>query len=274
MTLPPEQRDLRTSTGLLASNLALVLPFVLVGVVLGGLQVARFSLAVPVATQVFPAEGVVSLSSHFFPRGSATVGTAPAMVQGLKPPYLALLLGKTVLETLVVALGTAVFCWRATTGSWLPPVRSLGWLASYALAVAALSIGTLLAASVAPSITVVVALLALPLSVLLFLTPAVVVLDGVDPIQGVRRAAGLFTARPLRLGIGVLVLSYVGNVLTGVVTLVDGSSPLAFGLGTALSTAVAGTLLAALLVTGYESTVARSESAADPSGVQATATDD
>lgn len=230
-----------------------VLPFVCVGLVGGALTAVRLSLDVALAHSAFPSRGELVLTAHFFPQGGTVVTSQPGAVQGLKIPYLAVLAGLAMLESVVIALGTAVACWRLEHQEWRPPDRAVGWLVSYAVGTAVLSVALLLSVGVfaVPRIVLVALLLVLP--VVLFLVPAVIVFEQADPLTACWRGLQLWGSQPVRTTLWALVLGYLGYLLTGVVLLFDTVHLGAYVTGTVCSTAIVGSAHALVLVHLYHS---------------------
>ena len=241
----------------------LVLPFVAVGLVTGVLVAARLLVEVPVAQTAFPARGQFVFTTHFMPQGGAVITTRPSMLRGLKLPYLAVLGGFFALESLFVALATGIACWRTSRGEWLPPLSALGWLGSYALGVSALTFSGLWLAGtgVIPSIGVVIVLLVL--ASVLFVTPAVVIIEQVDPLTGATRAVRSFVAHPLRVAGAALLVGYLGYLFTGVTLLFDTTHVFGYGISAAISTAVGGTVHVVVLLWLYRTGRGEGEHAAD-----------
>lgn len=232
----------------------LSMPFAVAGLVAAALTVLRLQIEVPAATAAFPSRGQFLLRAPFLPSGSEVVLTGPGMIRHLKLPYIALLGGIGLVESATLALATATFCWRAEKGGWIPPLRSVAWILVYAGGIWALSFGTLLATAtgiVPPLVAVVVEV---PLGIVLFLAPAVVVLESVNPVTGIRSGWRRFPSAPVRVTVGVLTVGYLSYLLTVSTTVLGTEAVGSFVVGTVASITVGGTVHAAMLVWAYRRT--------------------
>lgn len=220
----------------------LVLPFFALGTVSGLLAIGRLSLDVPVANGAFPARGLLFLSSTFIPSGGSVLTTQPAMVDSLKLPYLLAIGGIVLVNHVAMAVATAVGCWRLSTEQWVPPVAVVGRMLIYALAVGVISFGGLTIASAWPVVSIVYALGFLGASVVLFLTPAVLVFEQPTIRRAIRLATTLFTEGPTRIVVLAVAVAYVGYLSTGITTLLGAESMAAYATGAVVSTTVGGTV--------------------------------
>ena len=230
----------------------LAVPFVGVGAAVGALVALRLSLAVPAADAAFPARGLVVFTARYLPTGGSVVSTQPGALRGLELPFLfatgAVMAGQLV----AAALGTAVACWRVSADEWLPPLSVVGWLVAYALGVALLLFTGLVVVGSGTVPPVVVSIPLLAPGVVLFLTPAVIVIEGTSAWAGIARGASLFAAAPVRLTATALLVGYVGYLCTGVTALVGSGSVATYAVGAVAGTAVGGPIHAVALLWLYE----------------------
>lgn len=218
----------------------LVLPFLALGTVSAFLAIGRLSLEVPVARGAFPARGLLYLGSTFLPTGGAVFVTQPAMLVGLEVQYLLAIAGIVVSTHLATAIATAVGCWRLSTGRWVPPWSIVGRLSVYALAIGLIAIGGLALASAWPLLAVPFALAFLGSSVVLFLTPAVLVFERTSLRTAIGRATKLFVHGPGRIVVLSVVVAYIGYLSTGLTTLFGAETLAAYAVGAMVSTTVGG----------------------------------
>lgn len=231
-----------------------VLPFACAGAVVAALVAVRLAVDVPAVRAAFPSQGWLRFTAPLLPSGGAVLTLTPGAVRGLKPVYLATLGGIAALQSVAVVAATAAVCWRVEAGAWVPPADALGWSACYGVGVALLTFGAVWLSAVGGVPPVVWALLVLVAGVVLFLAPAVIVLERTDPLRGVRTAATRFAADPIGITGTVLLVGYVGYALTGVTTLLGGGTVLAYAVGAFVSTTVGGTVHAVFLLRRYRAT--------------------
>lgn len=252
--------DRVTTTGLVGDagryvvrSPALVLPFLVVALVVAGVEFLRRRGPVPVQTTSYSLATGFDVQSHIYPSALSQTTTPLNALVDLKPQYLAWVVGLELVTFLAVVVAGAVVVTRVTDSS-----LSLAGVVRYGAFVVALGLLPSVNFSGA-SIVVGLPLLVVAyyITVRLFAVPVFLV-QGL----GFRRAAGRSWAATDGRGwsvFGVLVLLGIGYSLTAVVPTV----------GPALSTAVFGTLHAVTLGLFVECT---SSSTADAGLSSASAT--
>lgn len=231
-------------------------PFLLAGLVGAASTVARLESPYAVGVAPFPRAGVVHVPLALVPALEPTIEIGSATVVGLKPAFLAILVGWQAALALVVATAFAVVVWRAapeTTGR-VPPRSRIGWLAGYVAAVQAAFLGLPYASAVlggSSGLALLLVLLAIPIAVGLFLTPAWIVLEGRGPLDAARESVRDAASRPGSIAGCLVGAGVLGYVLTGVSTFVPGSATVGVAIGTLASVAIAGPVHAVLVSAAY-----------------------
>lgn len=219
----------------------LLVPFLALGTVSALLTIGRLSLDVPVANGAFPARGLIYHGSTFLPTGGAVVVTQPAMVAGLKVQYLLAIVGIVVTSHFAAGTATAVGCWRLSTGRWVPPSSIVGRLSVYAFAIGMMAIGGLVLSSAWPLLAIPFVLAFLGSSIVLFLTPAVLVFERSSLRTAIGRATKLFVDGPGRIVVLSIAVAYIGYLTTGLTTNFGTETLAAYAVGAIVSTTVGGT---------------------------------
>ncbi|ELZ00425.1 hypothetical protein [Natrialba asiatica] len=278
----------RITIVLLRARPSLLVPFALAGAVGATSAVARIESPYPVDMVAFPANGVVHLSVALVPALEPMAEVNSGLVLGLKPAFLAVLIGwqvglalaVTVAFAGVVRLATrsisktdAISSTSATSevgadGSrglipgLVPSPARLGWLFAYVLGVQIVLLAGLFVVGAfgigpgpGPRSTGLGLLfgwlfVVVPIASGLFLTPAAIVIGGKRPIEAVIESGAYAVRRPFSVVALLLATGYLGTVLTGVFH--GGPSPrIGVALGTFTSVAVGGTLHATVVAAAY-----------------------
>jgi hypothetical protein len=222
---------LRGATRRVRSSPTLALPFLVVGLLLAGVDYVRLRDPVPVRVTEYTLASGLDVQSPLYPSAVSRTTTSLDALVGLKPQYLAWVVGLELLSFVAVVVAGAVVVARVTE----TPL-SVGGVARYGLFVLA----TLLVPSVnfsGGSVVVGLALFvpAFYVAVHLFALPALLV-HGVGFRSAVRGSWALVTG----VGWSVFGLLVALGLCYSLVALVP-------AVGTVLSTALAGTLHAVVL---------------------------
>ncbi|MFC3960070.1 hypothetical protein [Halovivax cerinus] len=246
---------LRATLVVLRDRPRVFVPFLALGLLGGGTTLARLASPIALAPARFPERGYVHLPVSFVPDGQAGLEYGPGAISGLKPQFLAFLVGLDLAVVLATTVAFAIGLWTVADGTsgHVPPVGRVCWLVSYVLVVE----GALLVATYASwagvggtGTALVVLLVGWPISVGLFPAPAYVVLDGDGPIGAVRESVALVTDRFAAIVAVVVLLGYAGYVMTGV-AVVAPDPTVGAALGTVFSTTVVGTVHAVVVFVVY-----------------------
>ncbi|ELY85064.1 hypothetical protein [Natrialba taiwanensis] len=276
---------IRITIMLLRARPALLVPFALAGAVGATSAVARIESPYPVDMVAFPANGVVHLSVALVPTLEPMAEVNSGLVLGLKPVFLAVLIGWQVglaLAVTVAFAGVVRLAARSISktdaisspsaisevGSdesrglpgIVPSLVRLGWLFAYVLGVQVVLLAGLFVVGAfgigpGPGSTGLGLLfgwlfVVVPIASGLFLTPAAIVIGGKRPVEAVIESAVYAVRRPLSVVVLLLTTGYLGTVLTGVFH--GGPSPrIGVALGTFTSVAVGGTLHAIVVAAAY-----------------------
>ncbi|ELZ08971.1 hypothetical protein [Natrialba aegyptia] len=277
---------IRITIAVLRARPSLLVPFALAGVVGATSAVARIESPYPVDMVAFPANGVVHLSVALVPALEPMVEVNSGLVLGLKPAFLAVLIGWQVGLALAVTVAFAgvvraaarliskthaISSPSATSEvgadeskglipSLVPSPVRLGWLFAYVLGIQIVLLAGLFVVGAfgigpGPGSTGLGPLfgwlfVVVPIASGLFLTPAAIVIGGKRPIEAAIESAAYAVRRPLSVVALLLATGYLGTVLTGVFH--GGPSPrIGVALGTFTSVAVGGTLHAIVVAAAY-----------------------
>lgn len=249
---------LATALGTLRERPRLAGPFLLTAVVGAASTVARLETPYAVSVAPFPREGVVRVPLALVPALEPAIELGPATLLGLKPAYLAVLVGWQAALAVVVATAFAAVVWQSApeTAGRLPPGTRVARLAGYVLAVQLAFAAAAYAIAATPAgalgLAIPAVLVAVPIAVGLFLTPAWIVLAGKRPVAAARESVAEARSRPVSVAALLVAVGYLGYAATGVAHLVPASDPaVPVAVGTIASVAVAGTVHAAVVAAAY-----------------------
>ncbi|WP_435364970.1 hypothetical protein [Haloarchaeobius sp. DYHT-AS-18] len=241
----PDQRQRSSGTmGLIGDAVediwddpALLVPYLLAGVVVAAVDTLRLADPVPVDVQTTGTNGLIHVRIRSFPGVVRVVQSWPTSLPGLEPAYLASTLAANVLAVAcgVLAMALVVSRFDAKTSRGRRPV---GRLLAYALVLGALGSGVGgLALWVGFPATLLAVLGMLVVAMRTYPVP-VLLLRGRSVVDALRRSMTL-TAGHNRLTFGlVTVLGLGAHLLASPVPLLDVDLPLA--VGTFLATTVVG----------------------------------
>lgn len=227
---PKYSAVLATAVTLLRSQPSLFVPFILASLFGAASTIIRIESPYPVGITTFPDGGLVRLFLPVVPRLEPVTEIDPTIFLGLKPRFLAVLVGWQLLVGIATALAFASSLWIAAddTSGVVPPAERSCWLVAYVVLIDGALFGTLYAISgwaiQAVGFAVVSLLVIAPIQIGLFLTPAYIVFDGKRPVSAAAHSLNYAGAIPFSLLFLMLGLGYSRYVLTGTATLVSSST--------------------------------------------------
>ncbi|GAB3672171.1 hypothetical protein [Halopiger thermotolerans] len=243
---------LQTAVGLFRERPLALVPFVVAGLFGAASTLARRASPFPIGVAPFPDSGLLQLRTPVVPALEPAVDIGPPLFLGLKPRFLAALVGWQVGVSAAAAVAFAACLWIAADGDGTPTLERVGWLVAYAIAVDVAALAVVYALWRIDNLGVsLLAVLALaPVAIGLFLTPAAIVLGGRRPRAAIRESVGFAAESPLAISVLLFGLGYVGYALTGVAQFAP-ASPLGVTVGTVVSVTVAGTAHALVVAASY-----------------------